>query len=112
MTEDVPTPLKSHWFHILVALAECDLHGSGIVRDVLDRTDGEIRLWPATLYGSLEELSDAGLIRELTGDDRPDAASERRRYYRITPGGRAAVRREARRLASLAGTALERLESA
>lgn len=105
-------PLKPNWFHILTALAERDLHGSGIVRDVLDQTGGEVRLWPATLYGSLEEMADQGLIQELTGDEHPDGASERRRYYRITPEGRSALRRHAARLASLAGTALERLREA
>ena len=98
-----------HRFHILVALADRDLHGAGIVRDVLDRTGGELRLWPATLYGLLDELADGGLIRELEGDERPEGASARRRYYRITGEGRTALAREARELASLAGSARERL---
>lgn len=98
-----------HRFHILVALADRDLHGAGIVRDVLDRTDGELRLWPATLYGLLDELADDGLIRELAGGERPEGTSERRRYYRITGEGRAALADEARQLAALAGTARERL---
>ena len=45
-------PLKSHWFHILVSLVEGEQHGYGIMRDVLERSGGRVRLWPATLYGS------------------------------------------------------------
>lgn len=101
-----------HRFHILVALADRDLHGAGIVRDVLDRTDGDLRLWPATLYGLLDELADDGFIRELGGEDRPEGASERRRYYRITGEGREALAEEARRLDAMAGAARERLRRA
>ena len=48
--------MRRHWFFILLSLAERDRHGSGIVRDVLELTGGELRLWPVTLYGSLDEL--------------------------------------------------------
>lgn len=101
--------LSPHRFHILVALADRDLHGAGIVRDVLDRTDGALRLWPATLYGTLDALADEGLIDELEGNERPDDVSERRRYYRITGAGRGRLADEARRLAELAGQARQRL---
>ena len=111
VSEEGRTPLRSSWLHILIALAARDLHGSGIVRDVLDQTGGSLRLWPATLYSSLEAMVDDGLIRELTGAEHPDGISERRRYYRILPEGRRALRREASRLAALAETALERAGS-
>lgn len=104
--------LKSTWFHILAALAERDLHGSGIVRDVLAQTDGDVRLWPATLYGSLEELTDEGLIVELTGAAHPEGVSGRRRYYRIAPEGRTVLREEAARLALMADMVLQRLGEA
>ena len=45
--------LKSRAFYILVALAADDRHGLGIAREVLALSDGRIRLWPATLYGTL-----------------------------------------------------------
>ncbi len=104
-----PDPLSPHRFHILVALADRELHGSGIVRDVLDQTGGALRLWPATLYGMLDELDADGLIEELTGDDRPEGVSERRRYYRITPPGRRALEGEIRRLVGLVDLAERRL---
>ena len=102
--------MKANWFHILAALAHENLHGLGIVRNVLDQTDGGIRLWPATLYGSLEALSEAGLIRELADHDLPEHVSAQRRYYSLTRAGKEALREEARRMHALALAALQRLE--
>jgi len=95
--------LKPRWFHILLALSDQDLHGSDIMRVVLEQSDGELRLWPAMLYGSLEQMMDRGLIEELKDDDeRPDGASARRRYFRITDTGRQLLGREADRMAAMA----------
>ena len=59
-------PLRSHWFQILVSLVGGERHGYAIMQDVLARTDGKVRLWPATLYGSLkrliEEVSEFGTV--------------------------------------------------
>ena len=105
-------PLKPQWFHILLALSHEAQHGSGIVRSVLDQTDGKLRLWPATLYGSLDELAQLGWIEELTGpDERPMGESEKKRFFRITRAGKRVLSAEADRLKSLAETALERLAS-
>ena len=102
--------LKPATFHILLALSEADKHGSAIVEDVLTQTSGSLRLWPVTLYGSLDELRGAGLIRELDEDgERPTGASRRRRYYRITAAGREALKAEADQLASLARLARARV---
>ena len=101
--------MKANWFHILTALAEQDLHGLGIVRNVLDQTTGRLHLWPATLYSTLEALAEAGMIREVDGDELPAGVSAQRRYYRLTDEGREALRGEAHRLAGLASVALERL---
>lgn len=102
-------PMKRHWFHILLALSGRRLHGAGIVRDVLEQTSGELRLWPVTLYGSLEELSEAGLIEELEEEERPEGVSERRRYYRITEPGRRRLSEEGERLRGLAAEVSSRL---
>ncbi len=101
--------LRRNWFHVLVALAERDLHGSAIAEDVLERTGGELRLWPATLYRALDELVEAGLAEELRGDDHPTGESQRKRYYRVTTEGRRAVAEEARRLEAMAHEARVRL---
>ena len=92
------TPLKHKWFHILLALADQERHGYGIQRDVLERTDGQLMLWPAMLYRSLSALSDLGLIEAVDdpGNARPD---ERRQYYQITLAGRNALADEAERFA-------------
>ncbi len=101
--------MRTNWFHVLVALADQELHGSGIVRDVLEQTEGTLRLWPATLYRTLEEMTEAGLIEELTGDAHPEGERGRKRYYRTTPEGKSALADEAARLADLALTANRRL---
>jgi len=92
-------PLPAAAFHILMALADDDLHGYGIMRQVAELTGGRVRLGPGTLYGSIKTLLEEGLIEEL--DERPDTelAGERRRYYHLTSGGRRLARSEAERLA-------------
>ncbi len=94
-------PLQPAVFHILMSLTEEDRHGYAIIQDVLAQTQGSVRLSPGTLYRSLQRMLEQGLILE-TGE-RPDPAldDERRRYYRITPFGRAAGRAETNRLAEL-----------
>lgn len=94
-------PLPRATFHILVALAENDRHGYGIIQDVEAATGGELRLSAGTLYRSIQRMLEQGLVVET--DERPVAALDdpRRRYYRITPFGRAVARAEAVRLAQL-----------
>jgi DNA-binding PadR family transcriptional regulator len=108
----MPADLRRHWFFILLSLAERDRHGSGIVRDVLDLTGGELRLWPVTLYGSLDELREHGWIREL--DAAPERGEDRghRRWFRITPQGRRALAAEMERMQSLVAVAQRRLARA
>jgi DNA-binding PadR family transcriptional regulator len=101
--------LRPNWFHVLVALTARPLHGSAIAEDVLDRTGGSLRLWPATLYRALDELVEAGFVEELPEAERPEGESRRKRYYRVTSGGRDAVAREAERLEGLARDARSRL---
>jgi DNA-binding PadR family transcriptional regulator len=102
--------MKSNTFHVLVALLGGDKHGLGIVRDILEQTDGELHLWPATLYGLLEQLAADGLIEELSArGEHPAGESERRRYYRLTRSGRLAVTAEVKRLEGLARVARGRL---
>ena len=102
--------MRRHWFFILLSLAERDRHGSGVMRDVLELTEGELKLWPVTLYGSLDELRDHGWIRALDGppaDAEDDSA--RRRWFRITPAGRRALAAEVGRLEATVRIASRRL---
>ncbi len=92
-------PLTPPVFHILLALADQERHGYGIMQDVARQTNDALQLGPGTLYGCLKRMLSARLVEE--SDERPDPAldDQRRRYYRMTPLGRRAVREEAQRLA-------------
>ena len=92
-------PLPSAAFNILLALADEDLHGYAIMRQVEQQTCGRVRLGPGTLYGSLRTLLEASLIRELQDSPAPEDSSERRRYYHLTSEGRKLVRSEVEALA-------------
>jgi DNA-binding PadR family transcriptional regulator len=96
-------PLKTNWFYILLALAEGEQHGYGIMQQVLDRTDQKVRLWPATLYGTLKRLIDQGLIEESDERPAPELDDARRRYYRLTQLGRRVLHAERERLQELVG---------
>ena len=102
--------LKISWYYILLSLASADRQGLAIAREVLSLSEGQLRLWPAMLYGALEDLSDRGWIEELTSErQRPDD-SERKRYYRLTRAGRAAAAAETDRLAGLVRIARSRVK--
>ena len=98
-------PLTPAVLHILLALAEEERHGYGIMREVEERTAGETRLGPGTLYGSIKRMLADGLIEE--SDQRPNPAidDQRRRYYRITDFGRRVAGAEAERLQNLVSAA-------
>ena len=94
-------PLSPPVFHILMALADAERHGYGIMQEVQDRTDGQVRLGPGTLYGAIKRLLAGGLIEETEERPDPELDDERRRYYRLTGLGLRVARAEARRLAAL-----------
>ena len=103
--------MKNRVYLILLALADADLHGLGIARAVQELSEGQTRLWPASLYGTLDELEEAGLIEEL--DDprhRPADESEKKRFYRLTRAGHRALAAETDRLAALVKVARSRLK--
>jgi DNA-binding PadR family transcriptional regulator len=94
-------PLKTTWFHVLVSLADGERHGYGIMQEVLQRTEGDVRLWPATLYGSLRQLLEEGLIAECHSANRAENDDSRRRYYRLSTFGRRVLAAEIARLDGL-----------
>jgi DNA-binding PadR family transcriptional regulator len=94
-------PLKPHWFHVLLSLADQEQHGYGIMQEVLDRTAGKVRLWPATLYGTIKRLMDEDLIEESDARPEPELDDARRRYYRLTRLGRRVLAAESERLEDL-----------
>ena len=91
-------PVPPATFHILLALADGDLHGYAIMQDVAQRSDGAVRLGPGTLYGALKRLLESRLVEESGERADRERNDERRRYYRLTPLGVAVARAEARRL--------------
>ena len=100
-------PLPPATFHILLSLADEDRHGYAIIQDVAARTSGELKLSPGTLYRSIQRMLEQGLLIEPRDRPAPENDDERRRYYRITPYGRAVARAEARRLTQLVRFARE-----
>jgi DNA-binding PadR family transcriptional regulator len=94
-------PLTPAVFHILLALADGERHGYGIMRDIAERTQGSVRMGPGTLYGTIQRMLADGLI--VVADERPDPAhdDERRRYYRLSDLGLRVTRAEALRLERL-----------
>jgi len=102
-------PLTPPVFHILLALADEERHGYGIMQDVARQTNDALQLGPGTLYGCLKRMLTAGLVEE--SDERPDTEldDERRRYYRMTALGRDTVRAEASRLAGAVSAAKAKL---
>ena len=94
-------PLPEAALHILMTLAEDDRHGYAIIQDVAERTRGQVKLGPGTLYRSIQRMLEQGLIEETRERPAAEFDDERRRYYRITAFGKAAARAEARRLAGL-----------
>ena len=103
--------MKTRDYLILLSLADSDLHGLGIARAVQGLSDGETKLWPVQLYGTLDLLEDGGLIEEL--DDprqRPADESEKKRFYRLTRAGHRSLAVETDRLGALVKIARSRLK--
>jgi DNA-binding PadR family transcriptional regulator len=101
-------PLPPASYHVLLALAGMERHGYAIMREVSRATGGRMRLRSGTLYRSIHQMLEAGLIAEAA--ERPDPAldDERRRYYRLTGFGERVARAESLRLAARLAARLER----
>ena len=88
-------PLTPAVFHILFALADGPLHGYAIMQAVDDVSGPGLRMGPGTIYGSIQRMEEAGLVRELGSSD------AKKRRYALTSNGRKALRAESERLAHL-----------
>jgi len=93
-------PLTPAVFNIMLALADGEKHGYGIMLEVEANTNGQITMGPGTLYGSIKRMLKAGLIEECDERSDPELDHQRRRYYRLTGMGQQVLRLEAERLAS------------
>lgn len=110
-------PLSSATLHILLALAGGNLHGYGIIKEVVRNSDGHYRLGPGTLYDNLKKLMDAGLV----SDAPPSSSSKRksastkeddRRFYTLTKEGKGILAAEVDRLQTVVSRARLRLREA
>jgi DNA-binding PadR family transcriptional regulator len=98
-------PLTPAVFYILLALATTERHGYGIMKQTEHDSANQVRLGPGTLYGTLKRLLESKLVEEA--DERADNQldNQRRRYYRITPAGQAALGAELERMEQAVATA-------
>ena len=95
-------PLSAPVFHVLLSLADGARHGYAIKQEVEDRSGGEVRLGPGTLYEAVQRLEDAGYIEETDADEDPaNGQAAQRRYYRLTSAGWSVLRTEMRHLARI-----------
>jgi DNA-binding PadR family transcriptional regulator len=110
-------PLSSATLHILLALAGGNLHGYGIIKEVVRNSEGHYRMGPGTLYDNLKKLMDAGLV----SDAPPSSSSKRksatakeddRRFYTLTKEGRDVLAAEVDRLQIVVSQARLRLREA
>jgi DNA-binding PadR family transcriptional regulator len=99
--------LKAREYYLLLALSTDARHGLAIARDVQHLSDGAVHLWPATLYGTLDDLVQRGWIQELARH--PADESEKKRFYALTRAGRATLASETDRLAALVKIARARI---
>ena len=112
MTSDSPSGTMSPVsYQILLALAGRDRHGYMIRKAIEQQTDGAIHLGAGTLYAAIRRLEDQGLIEESPWRPDADLDDERRRYYRLTRSGRAALVAETERMRATVAFALKQLKS-
>lgn len=90
--------------HILLSLMTSDLHGYGIIREVLRQSEGKVRIGPGTLYDNLKRLMEQGLIADV-----PPNKNEERRLYKLTLDGRTAIGAEIARLDRMIAQAKSKL---
>jgi DNA-binding PadR family transcriptional regulator len=101
-------PLKGHWFQILLALADQDLHGLGIMREVSIQTSERMHLWPGMLYGALKRMTDQGLVTEIEPPRDRVSGGGKPRFYSITEAGRRTLIAEVRHMDMFVQTARDK----
>jgi len=94
-------PLTPLTFHVLLALADEDRHGYGIIKDVEARTGGEMTIETGALYHAIKRMLDNNLIQAVPPGERPPGEDSRRRAYRLRPWGREVLQAESFRLRQL-----------
>jgi DNA-binding PadR family transcriptional regulator len=101
-------PLTAPVFHILLALAEGEMHGYAILQEIESRSDGTVKLGTGTLYTAIKRMLASGLLERAESRADLEMDDERRRYYRLTPLGARVAAAEAARMNALVGLAREK----
>jgi len=100
-TQDNEVAVTPSVLHILFALADGQLHGYAIMREVERISEGKVRMGPGTLYGAVKKLLLSGWIEEVEGRRGSGKDDERRRYYRLTGLGTRVLNSEVSRMRAL-----------
>jgi DNA-binding PadR family transcriptional regulator len=90
--------------NILLVLTDGERHGYAIAQEVERMSEGQVRMGPGTLYGSIVRMTDSKLVEEVTTRAREEG-DERRRYYRITAFGKQVLKLELSRLETVMNVA-------
>ena len=98
---DTMLPLSPPMFHILIALGDNAMHGYAVMQAVDERSDGQVRLLPGTLYSSIKKMLALQLLEECDAPVDADSEDERRRYYLATTFGKHVRAAETARLSML-----------
>lgn len=101
-------PLTALTYHALLALADGDRHGYGIIKEVERRTGGAMEIETGTLYHAMKRMLDEELIESVPASERPADEDRRRRTYRLTEWGREVLAAESLRLRQLVAIAEEK----
>lgn len=95
-------PLTPSVFFVLLSLADGEKHGYAIMQNATALSEGQFRMGPGTLYTTIQRLVELQLIEETAAAEETDA---RRRYYRLTAGGRTLLEMELGRMKAVLETA-------
>ena len=98
--------MREPTYLILLALADAERHGYGVIQEVRALSDQQVRLGAGTLYGALDRLTEEGLVRATRSEV---VAGRHRRYYALTDRGLDTVKAETVRRGALAEAARVRL---
>jgi len=101
-------PLTPLTYHVLLALADADRHGYGIIKEIEERTKGMMTVETGTLYAAMKRMRDEHLIEMVPKSERPAEEDSRRRTYRLTAFGSQVLRAESGRLSRLLAIAVEK----
>lgn len=107
MKRNTQAPLSTAALYILLALAREDLHGYGIIQEIVRQSDNSYRIGPGTLYDNLKKMMEQKLVIDAPRSSR--VKDDDRRFYRITSAGKAALSIEVDRMNSIVLEARQRL---